>query len=307
MSTKNLSKTVIEGGRHNHNKYDRRTSHQETRAAERAYLDEVKADVENYYEYDIEPTRPVGKGFTDKLNPMYRWLVSQVGKPWNDVRSLITEKFDTRTTAGRHVVEDHIIKSVEVTPDVRYPNRYEDPTTSYSKYDFYVDEAGLLQQRRYLGRRSYPKIPPFDTKRLTNWLNGRIVGKVGKKLFWFTPADKSTKRGGYSHIWRTTWGPASTYYYSYYGDHGPQFEYLHYEIVYKRDSVGKPIIENGGMVEIERKETWKHYTPSLRQDRKLNDKELEFWNALPAWYQTRIMEESPTYPKELKKNKRRLY
>jgi len=63
MSTKNLAHTVIEGGRHRYNKWDRRYSHAETRANEKAYISEVMDNQENWYDYDIEPTRPVSKGY----------------------------------------------------------------------------------------------------------------------------------------------------------------------------------------------------------------------------------------------------
>lgn len=298
MSKKNLARTVIEGGRNSGNKWDRRYSHAEARAHEKMYLVEVKQDIENWYDYDVEPLETVYKTFQDKLGPMQRWLAKQCGRPWDEVRSDVSKTFDTRTTAGRHIVHDHLLKSVEETPDLhygRYYSRPEDYTTSYRRYEFYVDEDGLLREKTVIKRRGSEKIPACNVAQVANWLNGRIVGKVGKRLFWFAPADKS-KKGGYAHIWRTEWGyPRNSrmYYYSY--NQGLRFTYLDYEVTYKKDSVGQIVMVDGKMVELERKAVWKNASdPSLRQDRRLNDKELFFWNTIPEYYQAKILERSPT-------------
>ncbi len=302
MSKKNLARTVIEGGRYTGNKWDRRNSHAENRAELRNYMQEVRLDPDNYDEYDIEPTQHVYKGFRDKLGPMYRWLNSQVGRPWDEVYADVKKSFDVRTTAGRHIVYDHLLSSVEITENPRFRWSYvpEDPTTSYSDNDFYVDDKGILQKKRYLGRRRYrEKVPPFDTNRIANWLSGRIVGKVGNKLFWFVPATKSKKRGGYSHIWATQWHRGS-----YYASPGPEFIYLRYETIYKKDSLGQAIIgEDGKPIVLETVAKWVGSgIPNLRQDRKLDAKDLQFWESLPEYYQTKILQKSPGYPKPEKTN-----
>lgn len=301
MSKKNLARTVIEGGRYTGNKWDRRNSHAENRAEARNYMKEVSLDPDNYDEYDIEPTEHVYKDFRDKLSPMYRWLNAQVGRLWDDVYSDVKKSFDTRTTAGRHIVYDHLLSSVEVTENPRYSWRYrpEDPTTSYSQNDFYVDAEGILQKKRYLGRRSYyMKAQPFDTNRIANWLNGRIVGKVGNKLFWFVPSTKS-KKGGHNYIWATQWHRGS-----YYADAGPQFLYLGYESIYKKDVWGRTVIgEDGKAIVLERIQKWIPSSISnFRQDRKLDAKEIQFWETLPEYYQIKILQKSPGWPKPAKTN-----
>lgn len=308
MSTKNLARTIIEGGRHKGNKWDRRNSHAEERARVRNYIKEVELDLENYEEYDPEPIQHVYKGFDDKLGPIYRWLNRQVGRPWDEVRSDVSKTFDTRTTAGRHIVFDHMLQSVQVTPEPRhrYSYRPEDPTTSYSQNDFYVDEDGILRKKRYIGRRHYyEKVPPYDTRQLANWLNGRIVGQVGNKLFWFVPSDKNKKRGGWSHIWRVSWGSTS------YWDRniGPYFQYLNYDVLYKVDGNGVQVLDDkGAPIVLDRIPKWVNAsTPTLRQDRKLNDKEIAYWNNLPEHYRTKILEKSPTYPEELKPKRTSYY
>jgi hypothetical protein len=298
MSTKNLSRTIIEGGRHSSNKWDRRHSHAEERAAVKNYMSEVLHDPDNYDEYDVEPIQHVYKAFDDKLGPIYRWLNRQVGRPWDEVYADVTKTFDTRTTAGRHIVYDHLLDAVEITPEVRKHYHYnpDDPTTSYYKHDYYVDDGGILQKKRYIKRSWHEPVPEFNTKQIANWLNGRVVGKVGNKFLWFVPATKN-KKGGYSHIWGTEWHGGS-----YYADPGPMFLYLAYEPVYKEDSKGRAIIgDDGKMIVINRVSKWvRASTPTLRQDRKLSPKELDYWNSLPEYYQRKILEKSPGYPKPAK-------
>jgi len=310
MSTKNLARTVIEGGRRGFNKWERRYSHKETRADQKAYLSEVKEDNENWYEYDIEPTRPIYKEFTDKLNPMQRWLSSQVGRLWDDVRSDVAKTFDTRTTAGRHIVHDHLLSSVEVTPDLRYGRYYygpEDYTQSYHAHDFYVDAGGFLREKTVIRRKQ--KIPKFDGKQIANWLTGRVVGFVGDKLFWFTPTGKNRKhRSGSQKLqWTTVWGQSRAYYYAY--NPSPlRYLYVDQEPIHKKDKDGKTLLDENGRAIVESYQAvWKDGRPTFRQDRKLNDKEIAFWNTIPEYYQACVLKYSPTYvetPEEIAARKR---
>lgn len=318
MSRKNLSRTVIEGGRYDGNKTDRYISNAEERARVRNYIQEVTLDPENYDEYDVEPREHVYKGFKDKLGPMYRWLQAQVGRPWDDVRSEVSQKFDTRTTAGRHIVYDHLLSSVQTTIDASY-GRYSvpgDETESYSDHEYYVDSSGILCKKRYLGRRTgrgYEKIPEFDTKRIANWLGGRIVGRVGDKFFWFVPTGKGEKHGRRAHgdyVWRTVWDRNEPYRYYYGGHRGLRWQYLYHETIYKKDSVGQYLYseeldQNGRhkLIPIGSQKIWKDGSkPFFRQGRQLNGKEMEFWNTLPAYYQTKVLEQSPNYPNPPKKD-----
>lgn len=299
MSTKNLSRTVIEGGRVGSNKWERRYSHAETRAHEKAYISEIMDDLENCYNYDIEPTDPVRKEFKDKLGPMYRWLHAQIGRPWNEVRSEVSEKFDTRTTAGRHIVHDHLLSSVEETSDLRYRRYYsgpEDKTTSFSRNDFYVDDDGILRVKTCVARRYKTPTPKFDTNSIANWLSGRVVGFVGDKIFFFTPVDKSRKYGGHRYKWASTWGYPKAYSYYSYQRSPLQYHYLAQEAVYKKDKDGASVYDETGRPVVETyQDVWKAAMPVFRQDRKLNDKELVFWNSIPEDFQKIVLKFSPTY------------
>lgn len=297
MSKKRLDRTVIEGGRTNSNKWERRQSHKDFRTRDRDFIKSVEHDTENWYDNDTEPTEKVYKNFDDKLGPMYRWLHSKVGQVWDAVRSEIAKKFDTRTTAGRHIVEDHLLRNVQETDDIwRYSYRFSTPPApnhSYYKNDFYVDEDGYLRAKIYLGRRAArPKIPSIDLAKLSDWLGGRVVGQVGNQLFWFVPTGAGP--------WIIKWGQ---YYYSYsmMKNSSPlTFYYQRNEPVYKKDSLGKVVNDDLGRAIIEGYETRWHSTGlvSLKQYRKLTHKELAYWNSLPEHYQNGILSCAPTGPKK---------
>ncbi len=291
MSKKNLARSAIEGGRTGRSKWDRRNSHHTERASERDYCRKITVDADKSEDDRfIIPKEKVFKDFNDKLGPMYRWLHSQVGRFWNDIRSEIHQKFDNRTTAGRHILYDHLLSSVEEVPDLTYRRWYrdlDDYTKSRYKNDFYVDDVGLLQTKTYIPK-SNSNIPKFNTQSIVNWLHSCVVGKIGSKLYWFVPVNKSKKRGGSNKEWKTVWGTS----------HWRSYNSLGFLYAYQKPIFSK---EKDNVNQIIGYETdWRAATPNFRQDRKLIDKELVFWNSIPEWYQNKILEHSPTYPENLK-------
>ena len=148
MSRKNLSRTVIEGGRYWSNCWERRQSHGEERATTREWLDRISVDPDEADAIDPLPRRRVGKMFRDKLGPAMRWLESQVNRPWDKVYSELCERFDTRTVAGRHVVHDHMLKWVR---------QYDAVEPYYSRFDLVVDEHGILREGAWF-KQSYNKL-----------------------------------------------------------------------------------------------------------------------------------------------------
>src|SRR6186713_2975376 len=114
MATKNLARTVIEGGRSPGNTVDRRASN----AAQRTRVRRVSGALLSGADADfaIYPMRKVvWREFNDKLGPAKRWLARQVGRPWNKARSDLFARFDVRTAPGRHIVFDHLLPEVEGT------------------------------------------------------------------------------------------------------------------------------------------------------------------------------------------------
>lgn len=72
MSTKDISRSALEGGRANYNKYERNESHRHERSRTKVWLDSVRVDDDAAEGSAPQPRNPVSKGFTDKLNPCYR-------------------------------------------------------------------------------------------------------------------------------------------------------------------------------------------------------------------------------------------
>ena len=182
MSTKNLARTIIEGGRAPHNKWERAQSHRDERALTRAYLERA-ARVEDGFETLAIGLRPkVYKGFADKLGPPRRWLRSRVGRPWSKVRAEMFERFDPRSLAGQHILFDHMLQEVRMWSDDRIVFRW--------RQDLFVDRHGIL--RAAPGERRTPPLPRGkqlrDTCEIEAWASGRRVGGQGEALFWYVVA-----------------------------------------------------------------------------------------------------------------------
>lgn len=289
MSKKNLARSTIEGGRTHYNKDEKMFAAQDYKARTRNYLVNVKKDID-YAETYSEPIREkVSKSFSDKLNPMCRWLHCQVGRLWNDVRSEVHSKFDSRTVAGRHILYDHLLSSVEEVPNLDYhsknhPYKEEDRITSHYRNSFYVDDDGFLRAKKYIPRRT--KQPKCNITSVANWLNGRIIGYVGNKLFWFIPVGKEKCK--------CEWRYSKYSYGGYYNGLKYLFETIRHE--YKNGVIV------GSRLEWREPLCWKYLTIAAKQYKQLNKKELEFWNKIPIYYQDQILAWSPTNPNPPKVN-----
>jgi len=190
VSRKDLSRTVIEGGRYYHNCFFRRASHGMERATTRDWLDRVGNDVDEAEASSPEPIWRVHKMFRDKLGPAHRWLVAQVGRPWDKVHSELRQRFDTRTTAGRHVVEDHMIAWVRRYDEIRYYT---------TRYDLVIDRYGILRKPLYKRKRKK------DKKAIRAWAANRVCALTYRGWWWFerTPlgrCETSACREEHHHI-----------------------------------------------------------------------------------------------------------
>jgi len=133
MSTKNLARTVIESGRARWNKYERGRARASERAWERVTSKRLLTATE-FEDVVYRPRKKVYRGQRDKLAPAERWLRRQIGRPWSRIRSELFARFDVRTTEGRHLLFDHLLKSIQKeTPVYR------------GRVDFSVDAFGILR------------------------------------------------------------------------------------------------------------------------------------------------------------------
>ena len=186
MSTHRLSRTVIEPGRTsrmkteriNENRGDRRAARMEAHALARdPYLADGEAGVRR------EPVRVAQR---DKLRPLENWLDAQVGRPWDEVYAEIRASVDTRTTAGRHILYDHLLRDVEGNGITR-----EGLYFGYRR-EWWIDEDGILRghSRRlntnYLWWKAYER---REEKRaeIAAFVDFRRVRELGAELFWMEP------------------------------------------------------------------------------------------------------------------------
>lgn len=206
MSKKNLAKSTIEGGRVNSNKWERKNSHNQERRSARDFCQKVMVDPESADDEEIKPKNKVCKEFSDKLNPMFRWLKSKVGQPWSEVRSEIVSKFDSRTTAGRHILYDHLFSSVIdtqtgfnkygyiVDPSIEIIDK-NDQSYRRAYEEFYVNQDGILCQVDK-EKHKYERINQVDYVETSDWLNGRMIVEHGGVFSWKCPMDG---------LWKASW------------------------------------------------------------------------------------------------------
>jgi hypothetical protein len=172
VARKDLSRTVIEGGRTHRSKDQRRASHGVARARAREWLDAVRAD---HSSADASaPRRPprVYKQFADKLGPAMRWLDNQVGRPWSKVFGELCARFDTRTVAGRHIVYSHLLAAVALDGRVvLHPGR---------QLDYVVDRRGILRRSAWFGR-SYWRM----RRELLAWVGDRVALNGFRGWWWY--------------------------------------------------------------------------------------------------------------------------
>jgi hypothetical protein len=220
MSKKNLARTAIEGGRSNMSKWRRKNSNKELRAKEQSYLKAVEKDPEVWDEDEYPVRRTVGKEFHDKLGPVYRYLQSQIGRPWDKVRSEVFEKFDTRTTAGRHILHDHLLSLVEYNElayrraDVNY-DRFLTPKESLYSREYYVDKSGLLQLKNKISREEYHQRLEKNYHDLGEFIKNRVIRFFDGKPFWLKSKEYYISFGyslvTYEQILKFKFSPDSMY------------------------------------------------------------------------------------------------
>lgn len=269
-------------------KYERKYSTRRERMQKRNFCNKSKQDEELSFSEDIEKREPTwGHNWYGYWQPMRRWLLSHIGQNWNQVHSELVKKIKTHTNrADIDSIQRYIRNYVEIAPDPRFARHLRDDGTSFFRWDFYVDDNGLLQLRKCMARKHYSH-PRYNTHELAEWLDGRIIGYQGNQLFWFVPVTKNKKyNSGYSRIWKCDWS---------YTDWS-----LRYGLIYLYQAY-EPILDKDNKTVIGHREVWKK--PFLifkklnaRQQEPLSKEDAEFFEQLPKFYRDQILAWSPTNP-----------
>jgi hypothetical protein len=110
------------------------------------------------------------KSLNENLNPLYRFIRSQLGRPWNDVFSEICEHISVNSTVQKHVrdhIDDFVCKHVTMVDGKPYS------VGRYSKFapvweDFYVhpDTGILCRSPQHEPFRFVPAQPDFEQVRV---------------------------------------------------------------------------------------------------------------------------------------------
>jgi hypothetical protein len=198
MSTKNLARTIIEGGRTTRSKDARRQCTRFARQQARMYITRGLKDPDHfddfnefdYREWDVHEQR-------DKLPPVYRWLDKHSGQPWDLVWSKLKGKFDNRNVAQRHVIYDHMLHEVTgngVTREVMY--RYWYRREGFNPEEMHVDKDGILRGHTRYGRYYYNRRkaikPRYTGQQVSAWAgDNKVIVRGPGVYFWVEPVESS--------------------------------------------------------------------------------------------------------------------
>lgn len=110
MSTKNLARTIVEGGRA---RVQEEINHRKTRA-ERRHVRQALGQVREADDWEgaakpLRPREPGFRDFADRLKVAERFLQVNAGWPWNKVYSELCSKVDRRTMKGWHLIDAHVV------------------------------------------------------------------------------------------------------------------------------------------------------------------------------------------------------
>jgi hypothetical protein len=143
MSRKLIERARARNATETRNGYRRHRDRIELELDEDGNLDEVQEYRRVKSSRGPQRQMSIGRGsksLTDKLNPLIRFLRSNVGRPWDKVYGEIRAHIGTNSTLDMHILE-HLDWFVDVTPPPSGPRglfRF--------KGDFRVDVHGILRE-----------------------------------------------------------------------------------------------------------------------------------------------------------------
>lgn len=274
MSTKKLLRTVNEAGKGaGRHKAMKKFIHKSFRAAERAYLDDLRKEPDLADDIATPVREQDHTWRAANLSPVFRWLRSQTGRLWDEVHSELCKQFPKDSNAYKSVM-GRIEKTVDYTYG-RYKHGLEDRTKSYYKNEYYVDDNGILCEKERIKRPSYSYYLHWNRyPHLIKWLDGRIISKVGDNYYWniiipryFAPDNK----------WRAAISANNLIY---------QF-------------LGEELVFNKNTKLLEKVPTWKEpfyfqykYMHS-RQSNGLSNIDIKYFESLPELIQKQILKWAP--------------
>lgn len=129
MSEHRLDRIVIErprwGWRVSSQKRLRRQIKQQLQQAKYDYEDAELDTIKCCNKKNVRGIK--SKSFSDNLNPLYQWLHSKVGQPWDRVYNELAQVMDFSTLAGQHIlthVWGYVEREVFIIDDIPHTARY---------------------------------------------------------------------------------------------------------------------------------------------------------------------------------------
>jgi len=272
-----MSKSYREGGHTGPYKFSRRYTTRKVRRASRDFCNQIKVDFDLDEGSDLEQEPNDHTDFKRGWKPLYRWLESHVDEKWDDVYSELSTKI--KTVFGK---DEHVKSIINSIVDF-HPS--EDEKETWYRHEFYVDDQGVLNRKKRVTRRTYYSYRKFDVKKLTDFLNGRIIGRYNGVYYWFTPTSKlRSKQEEYKCIWFKT-EPEDYYAIPW---NGRYIRYVKKEYSLIDDGFNKrwkwDWVDIAGYGE----------TINTRRLDPLTDEEINWFKGLPGYYQEEILKWSPS-------------
>ena len=174
MSTKRLSRTLLEAGTYHGSRKRIQKENTTNRHLERQRLHELTGspDADLMEAPSPKPSRGAISR-DDKLAPIIRFLNSAVGRNWDKVLSEIRQKFPINSLQGMHIW-GHIENYIE-----RGQNGPR-PLARWAR--FYLDQQNRLQRTPKKPRKRWSV--PDGADEAIDWLNGRRLVQQGAEWFW---------------------------------------------------------------------------------------------------------------------------
>lgn len=187
MSTKRLSRTIIERGKRGSDKEERKQQIIKSRRKARTFCATYCEDkVEPFYE-----ARHYYREFGDRLAALYMFLEAHVGKPWNEIYSKLCAIRSRKTIQGHHFIEH--AKDLVFTPTGAGKG-------ARFSYGFYLEDGILYLNERWK-RPKYSSLSKEIAKRYEDWIGNRKIKLIGSKYFWYEPVELA--RMYLDGAWRT--------------------------------------------------------------------------------------------------------
>ena len=166
-----------------------------------------------------------GKERSYNTGPLYRYLFSQVGRPWDDVFSEMSATNDSRSITKSRVLEPidwwkGVEKHVNIVGKQAFytTGRYGRSPSELQNNQLYVDDSGILRKyKRKVGKKkSYYQLQEEKwmetTRNLPNGNQARKINSIWFEIVLSPILDSQIM---------TTWGPPSRYTLTRYATHIP--------------------------------------------------------------------------------------